>query len=96
VDVDSNEMVWSWASLQKNGDGSMETKGRRVSNWSTCFLTSAILFPLLLGLNTVYKLPAKKTLMRSVVDALLLNVFAMEFDRGVRRKRDYLMNGTLL
>lgn len=70
-------------------------ENKRIPSWSSYILTSIILFPMILGLNMIYKLPGKKTIMRSVADALLLNAFALEFDRNVRKTRNVLINGTL-
>jgi hypothetical protein len=43
----------------------------------------------------LYNLPAKKKIMRSIVDILLLNAFALEFDRSLRRGTKILTDGTI-
>jgi hypothetical protein len=52
-----------------------------------------ILFPVFLALNTVYRLPAKKTIIRSMVDGLLLTALGLKFDHNIRRKRNILLSG---
>jgi len=42
----------------------------------------------------IYKLPGKKIIMRSVVDALLLITFAIELERSLKNKRKILLTGT--
>lgn len=48
----------------------------------------------MLGLNMLYKLPAKKVVLRSLNDALLLIVFSLELERLLKNDRKILVEGS--
>lgn len=58
-------------------------------------MTVFLIFPLLLGINMVYKLPSRKKIFKTIADSLLLAGFSMEFDRSLRSQRNILLNGTI-
>lgn len=90
--LDTNEVLWGWLHSQKQ---LKKDNDERISSWSTYFLSSVVLLPVFIGINLIYKHPARKTLMRSVVDALLLTSFGLISEKMIRKNRKVLIDGEI-
>lgn len=65
----------------------------RISAWSTYLFSSFLLLPVFIGINLIYKLPTRKTLMKSIVDGLLLSFFGLFCEQIIRNDRKLLIEG---
>ena len=91
--LDTNEVLWGW--LYRERQLKKDDEKLRISCWSTYLLSSVILLPVFIEINLIYKQPARKTLMRSVVDTLLLTSFGLVWEKVIRKNRKVLIEGEL-